>query len=342
MKYGSVRFRLLANWSWLYAAPPAVVRDVFVRALFSAAVMAALAPELSAETLDAQTLGAKTLGANPSEHRAQVLDALPGALVPRDAQNRLMALVASTIRPSAPAMHWKGKCSAPKDTVLFKSALPNLARVLGKGGPVRIIALGSSSTAGSGASSPLASYPARLDAELDRRFPTNDIHVDNQGAGGQLARDMLERIHSYIAALPEAPALVIWQTGVNDATQDVGLAEFSAYLERGILDLRSAGIDVILVDMQYYPRSERVAVYGDYLRTMHKVAEQHKVPVFQRFAIMKYLVKSGQHSAEQLLAPDNFHLNDLSYGCLADLMADAIEEQIKAGRLMASQLPTSR
>ena len=54
---------------------------------------------------------------------------------------------------------------------------------------------------------------------------------------------------------------------------------------------------------------------------------------------MKHLVKSGQHTPEQLLAPDNFHLNDLSYGCLADLMADAIEEQIKAGRVAGSQPP---
>ena len=308
------------------------MRAALACALLIGAALADLTPKLSAQTL----------GAPASESRSQILDVSPGPLVPREAQNRLTTLAASTLTPSPSAMHWKGKCSAPKDAVLFKSALPNLARMIRNGGPVRIIALGSSSTAGSGASSPLASYPARLDAELEQRFPAKDIHVDNQGAGGQLARDMLERIHSHIATLPAAPALVIWQTGVNDAMQDVGLTDFRAQLERGILDLKSAGIDVILVDMQYYPRSERVAVYGDYLRAMHNVAEQHKVPVFQRFAIMKHLVKSGQHTAEQLLAPDNFHLNDLSYGCLADLMADAIEEQIKGSRITSSQLPSGR
>ena len=91
--------------------------------------------------------------------------------------------------------------------------------------------------------------------------------------------------------------------------------------------------------MPYYPRSERVAVYGDYLRAMRRVAEQHKVALFQRYAIMKHLVRSGQHTSEQLLAPDNFQMNDLTFGCLADLMADALEDQLNAGRVTASRLP---
>ena len=147
---------------------------------------------------------------------------------------------------------------------------------------------------------------------------------------------MLERIQSNI--IPLKPALVIWQTGVNDAIQDVGLAAFRETLDRGIREMKAEGIDVILVNMQYYPRSERVVAYNDYLTEMRLAAERHAIPLFRRFAIMKHLVRSGQHTTEELLAPDNFHLNDLSYGCLADLLADAIEEQIKAGRVTASQL----
>lgn len=235
-------------------------------------------------------------------------------------------------------------CVVPRDMVRFKAGLPNLARAVAKGNVIDVVALGSSSTAGSGASSPTASYPARLDAELDRRFPGKDFRVANYGTGGMLARDMLDRIHDHIAAMPSPPALVIWQTGVNDAIQDVGLEDFTNVLQRGILDLRAAGIDVILVDMQYYPRSERVAVYSDYLRAMRRAAEEAKIALFPRFSVMKHLVKSGQHTPEELLAPDNFHLNDLSYGCLAELIADSIEEQLKGGRVTSSHLiaPPSR
>lgn len=229
-------------------------------------------------------------------------------------------------------------CSAPRDLTRLKVALPGLARAVAQNASIEIIALGSSSTAGSGSADQQASYPARLDAELDRRFPGKDFHVVNFGVGGLLARDMLDQIHDQVASLPNRPALVIWQTGVTDAIRDVGLEEFTGVLERGIADLRASGIEVLLVDMPFFPRAERVAGYGDYLRAMRVVAEKAKVPLFSRFAVMKHLVKSGQHTSEQLLAPDNFHLNDLTYGCLADLLADAIEEQIKGGRVNASEL----
>jgi lysophospholipase L1-like esterase len=220
-------------------------------------------------------------------------------------------------------------CQVPRELARFTAPLPNLTRGVATLNGIHVIALGSSSTAGSGASSQLASYPARLDAELDRRFPKKDFVVSNYGTGGQLASQMLQRIRTDVLA--QLPGLVVWQTGVNDAVQDVGVVAFRETLERGIRELRGAGVDVILVDMQFYPRSERVAVYGDYLKAMRDVADEMSVPLFRRFAIMKHLVKSGQYTSDQLLAPDNFHLNDLSYGCLADLLAEAIEEQVRAG-----------
>jgi lysophospholipase L1-like esterase len=191
---------------------------------------------------------------------------------------------------------------------------------------IRIVALGSSSTAGSGASSPHASYPAQLDDELERRFGGWDFKVTNLGVGGQLAREMVERLAKDV--LPREPHLVLWQTGVNDAIQDVGVEAFRKTLKDGVERLRTIGTDVILVNMQFYPRAERVAAYTDYLRVMHEVAAAEEIPIFRRFAIMKHFIKSGQFTANQLLSPDLFHMNDLSYGCLAVLLANAIEGQV--------------
>jgi lysophospholipase L1-like esterase len=175
-----------------------------------------------------------------------------------------------------------------------------------------------------------------MDAELDRLFPGRDFHVANFGTGGQLASEMLERIDRDI--VPLLPSLVVWQTGVNDAIRDVGLEAFRLTLQTGIDHLKNAGIDVILVDMQYYPRSERVAVYKDYLRVMRDVAEAAKIPLFRRHNVMRHLLASGQYSSAELLAPDNFHLNDLSYGCLAKLIAEAIADQIRGPRRSHSTL----
>jgi lysophospholipase L1-like esterase len=136
---------------------------------------------------------------------------------------------------------------------------------------------------------------------------------------------MLERMDKHV--LTREPHLVLWQTGVNDAIRDVGVESYKKTLRAGIEKLRRHGIDVILVQMQFYPKSERVQGYKDYLLAMHEVAAQEETPVFRRFSIMKHFIKSGQFTAAQLLSPDLFHMNDLSYGCLAGLLADSIEEQ---------------
>lgn len=233
----------------------------------------------------------------------------------------------------------EASCKVPKELVNFAAPLPNLVRALSTQRAAKIVTLGSSSTAGSGASSPNASYPARLDADLDSRYRGHEFQVTNLGAGGQLASDMLERLE--VEVIPQTPALVIWQTGVNDAIQDVGVDKFRETLKSGVEQLKAAGIDVILVDMQYYPRSERVAGYGDYLAAMRQVADEEKIPLFRRFLIMKHFLKTGQFTSDQLLAPDNFHLNDLSYGCLAMLLADAVENQLARAQILRDHVAAS-
>ena len=92
---------------------------------------------------------------------------------------------------------------------------------------LEILAIGSSSTEGIGASSPANAYPARLKDEL-----THDdgiaADVRNAGVGGELAVKTLQRLK---AALKTGWAeLVIWQVGTNDAL--VGVDEAPDTLRR--------------------------------------------------------------------------------------------------------------
>lgn len=191
---------------------------------------------------------------------------------------------------------------------------------------MRIVALGSSSTQGIGASSPKACYPVKLQAELQQRFPQNKILVDNLGIGGQLASDMLPRIKKDV--IPRKPTLVIWQTGVNDALRFVSVDKFRETVVTGIDLLQRAGIDVVLLDMQYFPKAEKVRDFPRFLVAMRQIAEQRRIPILQRFAIMKHLVTTAQYTPQQLLAEDQFHPNDLSYRCLGRMMADALEGEV--------------
>lgn len=218
-------------------------------------------------------------------------------------------------------------CKAPGALVSFESPLRALGRAVERGGAIRVVALGSSSTEGTGASSKQATYPARFDQEMERRFPGKDFQVVNLGKGGELAKDMLDRLVRDV--IPTRPALVLWQTGVNDAITGVDVAEFRRILVSGIAALKTAGIEVVLVDPQFYPRAANVPSYADYVTVTRSVAREQGVPVFRRYAIMQHLITSGQHSVDALLWKDKFHLNDTSYACLAELMAEAVEGEIR-------------
>src|SRR5687768_11853860 len=144
------------------------------------------------------------------------------------------------------------QCSAPNEVARLERPLTRTARLLAAGLPIRIIAIGSSSTAGAGASSPHASYPSRLAAELAGRFPTHEITVLNRGVNGEEARDMLARFETTVIA--ERPDLVLWQVGTNTVLRDQPVAPTSSLIEQGILQLKDAGADVILIDPQFAPK----------------------------------------------------------------------------------------
>lgn len=223
---------------------------------------------------------------------------------------------------------------APASLVGFNAPLPKLASAIAAKEPVRIVALGSSSTQGVGASNPNAYYPVKLEAELRKRFPDSKIRVDNLGIGGQLAADMLPRITEDV--LPRHPTVVIWQTGVNDAIRHVALEAFRRTVLLGVDILQKKGIDVILLDMQYFPRAERIAGFAGYLQAMRDIAEERKIPILRRFAIMKHLISSAQFTAPELLAKDLFHPNDLSYSCLGAFLADAVQARIVRSETVAA------
>src|SRR5689334_12463495 len=93
--------------------------------------------------------------------------------------------------------------------VRLEGSLPVVARKLATGQPVTIVAFGSSSTVGYGATSPIFSYPYRLADQLRRKFPQADITVLNRGVGGEDAVQMMARLQP--AVLDAKPDLVIWQ-----------------------------------------------------------------------------------------------------------------------------------
>lgn len=245
--------------------------------------------------------------------------------------------------PVAADAEWsdQGRCNVPESFIAQQAPLSRTTLKLNAGLPIKIVAIGSSSTAGVGASEPDNAYPARLEEELQRRWPTADITVLNRGIGGERAHQMLARFERDIFA--EKPDLVIWQAGTNGALQGDRVEALRNTILEGVERLRGERIDVVLMSPQYAPSFNRAQRNLLHVEAVRSAGRQAGVAVFRRFEIMQYWLASGQMTLDEMLSPDGLHLNDLSYGCVANQMAALINHATRHGPMVvaANRLPAS-
>ena len=244
----------------------------------------------------------------------------------------VVLLLGTAIAPAAAATHPALRCTAPDAVTHFKVSLPNTARAIRRGEALVIVAIGSSSTQGVGASDQAHAYPALLAEELQRRWPRLTVTVVNKGVGGEDAEQMLARFARDV--LPYRPQLVIWQTGSNSVLQSGDAQGYEKTIREGITRLKAAHMDVILMDPQYAPRILGRPIHKAIVDTIGEVSNDLKVAVFRRFAVMRYWVTSGQYRMEDIITQDQLHMNDASYHCIARLLADSL-----ASAALATPLP---
>lgn len=223
--------------------------------------------------------------------------------------------------PAAAAPSIPG-CLAPAALSTFKKPLPHFLKQLAGDGPLTIVALGSSSTFGLGASSPQQTYPSRLEAELKERYPGRAIRVINHGVNGNETRDEMARFEHDVLA--EKPDLVIWQVGTNTLLNGHDMWPVYLDLESGIARLRAQDADVVLMNMQYSPKVLSRPNH-DAMDELIKVASRElDVDMFDRYAIMRGWMTNQHLSFDRFVTADGLHMNDWGYGCIAHLLAAAI------------------
>ena len=135
----------------------------------------------------------------------------------RDWILRLIGLFAGLGALSHPvgAAELPKQCTVPSDLLRLSYPLPQFSEKLRRGEPVTIVAIGSSSTAGTGASSSKATYPSQLQAELKSMFPQSAVTVLNRGVPGDMAAATVARFKH--DAIEPKPDLIVFQTGTNSA-----------------------------------------------------------------------------------------------------------------------------
>jgi len=160
----------------------------------------------------------------------------------------LTALLAARVVANAnPVVH----CDTPLNMIRLTSPLTHFGGKLARHEAITIIAIGSSSTWGAGASSRKASYPSRLEMELKSLFPHTPVTVINRGVSGEEVPDMLKRFHK--AVIAAKPDLVLWQFGTNSVIRDQSSNQHAALIHDGLDRIRTIGADVVLIDPQFAP-----------------------------------------------------------------------------------------
>jgi hypothetical protein len=137
-----------------------------------------------------------------------------------------------------------------------------------------------------------AAYPRQMQAALKEKLSSIVVNLSVEIQAKKTAEEVATGLKNLVES--KKPTLVIWQTGTVDAMRSIDPDDFRAAVDEGVVALREAGADAILVNPQYSPRTESMISASAYLDNMRVVAQEHEVPLFDRFALMQKWSESGE------------------------------------------------
>jgi lysophospholipase L1-like esterase len=234
------------------------------------------------------------------------------------------AAFAQSAPPAAPAA-----CPVTADHFVANDGLEQSRRAVASG-RLTILAMGSSSIQGHGASRPGLSFVPLLETGLERRLPGVEVTVINRGIGGETAMETANRLAPEIEAAN--PDLVIWQLGTNDVLRDRSTDDVFADFRRGEAVLDRAAVEVLLIDPQRLPDGTtnpefrgRNPALGEMARLIDLEGGRVGYAVLHRFAAM-----SGWTGLDRGgIGPDDLHLNDPGYACWAEITAEGLAAALR-------------
>jgi lysophospholipase L1-like esterase len=219
-------------------------------------------------------------------------------------------------------------CDVPDYLLSSESSLPKVADAVKSRHPLDILVVGSRSS--TIPSSEAAAYPARLQAMLAEKLPSVTVNVSVE----LQSKKTSEEVAAGLAKLVDdkKPTLVIWQTGTVDAMRSIDPDDFRTAVDDGVAAMQKAGTDVILMNLQYSPRTESMISAPPYLDNLRVVAQQYDVPLFDRFGIMHQWNDSGDF--DFFSASHGLELAKRVHDCLGRALSKFV---IDAAHLAAAQ-----
>lgn len=182
-------------------------------------------------------------------------------------------------------------CEIPGYLLFANNDLKKVANAVNKNHRLTIAVVGTGSSILAGPDGPKSAYPARLEATLAHRLPSTTVKVVTLVRSRQTAEELAKGMAQLL--VDQKPDLVIWQTGTADAIRRIDPEIFREALERGVDSLHKGGVDVVLMNMQYSPRTESMITLGPFVDTMRVVAQHLEIPLFDRHGIMRHWSETG-------------------------------------------------
>lgn len=215
-------------------------------------------------------------------------------------------------------------CLKAGTSLSLGAALPRVKAAILQRKRLLIVAIGSSSTRGVGASSWAASYPEVMQRELMRLRPGVSVEIINSGSNGETIPGQLSRMAR--DALAPKPDLVIWQLGANDVIWRLGSLpeDLGAQIAGGVRQIGQGGADAILMDLQNAPMVTGASTHQAMLAQIASSARSSGAGLFQRFGLMQRAVSAGVTLGE-LTSWDSLHSTDAAYDCVGRAIARQID-----------------
>ncbi len=224
-------------------------------------------------------------------------------------------------------------CEAPAYLLATDLTIGRVVSGLRNDRKLDILVIGSRSSSISSAES--TAYPARLQTLLRDKLPGIAVNVSLEMRMKRTAAEVASGIGQLVTE--RKPSLVIWQTGTYDAIRSIDPEDFRNALSEGIEASQKAGADVILMNLQYSPRTETMINPTPYLDNMRVAAQEHDVPLFDRFALMRHWNETGEFD---LFSPSpGIDLAMRVHGCLARALSTFV---LDATHINPSELRTLR
>ena len=219
------------------------------------------------------------------------------------------------------------RCLAANLDLSLGTQLPRTAARLKSNEPLRIVAIGSSSTVGLWVLRSAATYPEVMRRELLRLRSNATINVINSGRIGDTISGNIARLERDVLA--HAPDLVVWQLGTNDVAWG-GRPDYQLEnrVVEGVRSLKEGSADVVLTDLQYAPRVLASAYTSTMEAIIADVAKLERVGLFSRFALMRNSIDSGVAQGE-LVSWEGLHNTAEGYDCIGRALARAISNSAR-------------